>query len=139
MRNVIFGATMVLMLGCGSAPNEPSAEEIAWIEQAVVSCAAGPTVRGVDVSVYQGSVNWNAVHAAGWEFAVTRIGDGYGGDSTFVTNWAGIKNAGMIRGAYQFWRAADDQNRLADIVIAAVGRLGPGDLPVMLDIEGASM
>lgn len=45
----------------------------------------------------------------------------------------------MIRGAYQFWRASDDQNQLADIVINAVGRLGPGDLPVMLDIEGASM
>lgn len=109
------------------------------MEQAVVSCAAGPTVKGIDVSVYQGSVNWGAVHAAGWEFAVTRIGDGYGGDSTFQTNWAGIKNAGMIRGAYQFWRAANDQVRMSDIVIAAVGRLGPGDLPVMLDIEGASM
>jgi lysozyme len=139
MRNSILVATVLSIAGCSGTTNDPSAEEIAWVEQAVVSCAAGPTVKGVDVSVYQGSVNWNAVHAAGWEFAVTRIGDGYGGDSTFVTNWAGIKNAGMIRGAYQFWRAADDQNRLADIVIAAVGHLGPGDLPVMLDIEGASM
>ncbi len=137
MRNLI---PFLLLAGCVGTSPEPEAEdEYAWIEQAVVACAAGPTVRGVDVSIYQGSINWNAVHADGWDFAVTRIGDGYGGDSTFQTNWAGIKNAGMIRGAYQFWRASNDQNRMADIVIAAVGRLGPGDLPVMFDIEGASM
>jgi GH25 family lysozyme M1 (1,4-beta-N-acetylmuramidase) len=123
----------------GPSNSEPDQAELAWIEQAVVSCAAGPTVKGVDVSVYQGNIDWNAVHAAGWEYAITRIGDGYGGDSTFVNNWAGIKNAGMIRGAYQFWRASNDQNRMADLVIAAVGKLGNGDLPVMLDIEGASM
>jgi len=138
VMRISIAVVVVLLAGCAPS-SAPSDDDLAWVEQAVVSCAAGPTVRGVDVSVYQGSVDWNAVHAAGWEFAVTRIGDGYGGDSTFTTNWAGIRNAGMIRGAYQFWRATDDQNRLADIVIAAVGRLGPGDLPVMLDIEGASM
>ena len=132
--------TAVLTSCAGSVPDQSSSEkDIAWIEQAVVACASGPTVRGVDVSVYQGSVDWNAVHAAGWDFAVTRVGDGYGGDSTFATNWAGIKNAGMIRGAYQFWRATNDQNVMADIVINAVGRLGPGDLPVMFDIENDSM
>jgi GH25 family lysozyme M1 (1,4-beta-N-acetylmuramidase) len=108
-------------------------------EQAIVACAAGPTVSGLDVSEFQGGIDWNAVHGAGWAFAVTRIGDGTYIDPTFGGNWAGIKNAGMIRGAYQFFRAADDPNQLADIVVNAVGQLGPGDLPVMLDIEGASM
>ena len=134
-----LSVALTLLCGCaGTAPENETTDDLAWVEQAVVACAPGPTVRGVDVSVYQGTIDWNAVHGAGWEYAITRIGDGYGGDSTFVRNWAGIKNAGMIRGAYQFWRAGLDQNRMADIVINAVGRLGPGDLPVMFDIEGAS-
>ncbi|MDB4927569.1 MAG: hypothetical protein JWM10_53 [Myxococcaceae bacterium] len=102
----------------------------------IVVCARGETVEGVDVSIYQGSrIDWNAVHASGREFAITRIGDGLGGDSTFAINWPAIRAAGMIRGAYQFYRPNRDANAQADIVCNAVGRLGPGDLPVMLDVE----
>ena len=102
----------------------------------IVVCARGETVEGVDVSIYQGSnIDWNAVHASGRQFGITRIGDGLGGDSTFAINWPGIRAAGMIRGAYQFYRPNRDANAQADIVCAAVGRLGPGDLPVMLDLE----
>ncbi|MBK7865052.1 MAG: hypothetical protein IPJ65_41925 [Archangiaceae bacterium] len=134
------GATALLLAltACGPAL-EASTDPNGTVEQDVVVCAAGPTVRGLDVSTYQGHVDWNAVHGAGWEYAVTRIGDGYGGDNQFAANWAGIKAAGMIRGAYQFFRAANDPVQMADIVVNAVGRLGPGDLPVMLDFENASI
>lgn len=104
--------------------------------EAVVVCARGPTVEGVDVSEWQGgSIDWGAVHASGREFAITRIGDGLYRDPTFARNWEGIRAAGMIRGAYQFFRANRDAMAEANIVCEAVGRLGPGDLPAMLDVE----
>jgi GH25 family lysozyme M1 (1,4-beta-N-acetylmuramidase) len=128
-------ALLAVLLSCGQ--EESPRDTLKTARDAV--CGANNTVSGLDVSEYQGGIDWNAVHGAGWAFAVARIGDGTGHDPTFAANWDGIKNAGMIRGAYQFFRAADDPNALADIVVQAVGPLGPGDLPVMLDIEGASM
>ena len=39
-------------------------------------CAAGPTVKGVDVSTYQGQVDWAAAKKDGVAFAFARASDG---------------------------------------------------------------
>jgi lysozyme len=98
-------------------------------------CAAGTVVYGVDVSVYQGTVNWPDVKAAGDDFAIARISDGTSVDGTFATNWAGMKSAGLVRGAYQYFEPGDDPTAQANVVIQAVGVLGAGDLPVTADME----
>lgn len=124
---------VLALLGARCAPE---ADTVASTAQPVVVCARGETVEGVDVSEYQGgSIDWGAVHGSGRQFAIARIGDGLYRDPTFARNWEGIRAAGMIRGAYQFYRPNRDANAQADIVCAAVGRLGPGDLPAMLDLE----
>ena len=111
-------------------------DSVGQTAEPIVVCARGETVEGVDVSEYQGrSIDWGAVHASGRQFAIARIGDGLYRDPTFASNWAGIRAAGMIRGAYQFYRPNRDANAQADIVCAALGRLGPGELPAMLDLE----
>ena len=46
-------------------------ERVGTNSQAVTVCAGGSTVNGVDVSTYQGSVDWTSVHAAGIDFAFT--------------------------------------------------------------------
>jgi lysozyme len=93
-------------------------------------------VQGVDVSVYQGTVDWSQVAASGRGFAIARISDGTGTmDPTFAANWAGIKAAGMVRGVYQYFRAGDDPIAQADIIVNGVGSIGPGDLPPMADVE----
>jgi lysozyme len=138
MRTLRALACVLTFAACGPT-EEPSMQagldEYGTVSQDLVVCATGPTVQGLDVSVYQGTINWPQVHAAGKEFAIARIGDGLGHDGTFAGHWAGIKAAGMIRGAYQFFRPMLDPIAQADIVIAAVGRLGPGDLPVVCDVE----
>lgn len=99
-------------------------------------CPSGSTVPGVDVSAYQDSINWAAVAASGQKFAIARVSDGTGYiDPYFAGNWANMKAAGLIRGAYQFFEPSEDAVAQANIVVARVGRLGPGDLPVMLDME----
>ncbi len=73
-------------------------------EQSEVVAAAGVTqILGIDVSTFQGSINWNSVAASGKEFAFIRAIDRNGvTDTRFVSNIIGSKNAGVVAGAYQF-------------------------------------
>ncbi|MGZ3450285.1 MAG: glycoside hydrolase family 25 protein [Polyangiales bacterium] len=125
---------MTLLAGCVGDSSEPP---LGSSEQEVVVCAKGATVEGVDVSVWQGSsIDWKSVKASGREFGIARVSYGTGTiDSTFPGNWSGMKSAGMIRGAYQWFRPAQDPVAQADIVISHVGMLGAGDLPVTADVE----
>jgi lysozyme len=100
-----------------------------------VVCPGPNTVSGVDVSHYQGSINWAQVKASGRAFAVASVGDGTYEDPDFAANWSGMKAAGLIRGAYQFFEPADDPTTQANILIGKVGLLGDGDLPATLDVE----
>ncbi len=136
LASVLPAATVFVgLVGCVS--EESSQQSIGTTEEAVVVCAKGPTVEGVDVSVWQGSsIDWKAVKASGRAFGIARISYGTGTiDATFPGNWNGMKAAGMVRGAYQWFRPAQDAKAQADIVIAHVGKLGPGDLPVTADVE----
>jgi GH25 family lysozyme M1 (1,4-beta-N-acetylmuramidase) len=100
------------------------------------TCAAGTTAPGIDVSYYQGSIDWNAVQASGIAFTFVRVSDGATfSDPKFAANYAGAQTAGLIRGAYQFFRADQDIDAQANMMIAAVGTLQPGDLPPVLDVE----
>jgi GH25 family lysozyme M1 (1,4-beta-N-acetylmuramidase) len=88
------------------------------------------------VSDYDGTVNWSEVAAAGNTFAIARISDGTGyPDTTFAANWPAMKAAGLIRGSYQFFRASEDPTAQANLVVAAVGTLGAGDLAPVADVE----
>ena len=135
---VLALSLFTLAAACGPGPlNADEMGSTADVGEAVrgAQCPSGTTVPGIDVSVYQGAINWTAVKASGQEFAIARIGDGTGGDSYFAANWSGIKAAGLLRGAYQFFEPGLDATQQANIVIAKVGHLGAGDFPVMLDVE----
>jgi hypothetical protein len=68
-------------------------------------CELGPTTAGIDVSYYQGDITWQRVRRAGVQFAFIRAYDGTDVfDVKFVANWSGAKQAGLLRGAYQFFR-----------------------------------
>jgi lysozyme len=60
-------------------------------------------VQGIDVSKYQGNIDWQAVRDSGVRFAwikATEGGDVV--DSKFEANWEGARAAGIPRGAYHF-------------------------------------
>lgn len=62
-------------------------------------------MKGIDVSKWQGSIDWNAVKAAGIEFAIIKAGgsdDGFYKDPFFEANYNGAKAAGLHVGAYYF-------------------------------------
>jgi lysozyme len=95
----------------------------------------GNYLKGIDVSHYQGNVNWQDVKAAGCAFAYAKATEGASIiDPTFNTNWAGINDAGLLRGAYHFYRAEQNSTQQAQHFLSVV-KLQPGDLPPMLDFE----
>src|SRR5438132_949047 len=92
--------------------------------------------HGIDVSYYEGHIDWPQVKAAGNDFAFIRLSDGtHHLDSKFAANWAGAKDAGVIRGAYQFFRPAQSATAQANLLLDTMGALEPGDLPPTLDVE----
>jgi lysozyme len=92
-------------------------------------------VQGIDVSHFQGVVDWQQVAQAGMAFAFAKATEGITYlDPQFATNWAGIQAAGLLRGAYHFFEANDDATAQAQHFLDTV-QLTPGDLPPVLDIE----
>ncbi len=125
-------AVLALVLGgCGV----DDTANVGASRDALTVCAAGTTLEGVDVSKYQGTIDWSQVAASGRAFGIARVGDGHYVDPYFDTNWADMRTAGMVRGTYQFFRPKYDAASQADIVISHLGTLGPGDLPPTIDVE----
>ena len=99
-------------------------------------CDTGPVTRGIDVSYYQGEIDWEQVRASGVEFAFIRVSDGEETpDAMFELNWGGAKAAGIRRGMYQYFRPTGDIAAQADLAIAMAKKRGAGELPPVLDIE----
>ncbi len=100
-------------------------------------CANGATTKGIDISKWQGTIDWAKVKTAGIEFAFVRVSDGANTkDLKFASNWSGAKAAGIIRGAYQFFRPSQSVTTQADLMIDALGgTYTPGDLPPVIDVE----
>lgn len=62
-------------------------------------------MKGIDVSKWQGSIDWNAVRNAGYEFAILKTGgsdDGFYTDPYFEINYRNATAAGMHVGAYYY-------------------------------------
>ncbi|MFF0105272.1 lysozyme [Streptomyces hirsutus] len=60
-------------------------------------------VQGIDVSHWQGGINWTSVRNSGIQFAWMKATEGTGyKDPSFNTNYPAAHNAGVIRGAYHF-------------------------------------
>jgi lysozyme len=92
---------------------------------------------GIDVSDFQGKINWPAVAKAGCTYGFAKATEGATLVSdTFAANWAGMKAAGLKRGAYHFFHAAKDPIVQANLFIKTVP-FQPGDLPPVLDVETA--
>lgn len=96
-------------------------------------------MEGVDVSYFNGDVDWYALKAAGIDFAICRTGYGKGGvDDTFPYNVYGAHQAGLICGAYHYSYAmnAGDAVIEADFCRRVIHEAGVLlELPVFFDME----
>jgi lysozyme len=132
--------TVLVLVATSCAPPRPAPDEHPGsVDEAITQCPGRDKLRGIDVSYYQGRIDWPRVSASGVSFAFARVADGATFvDPAFADNWPAMKAARVIRGSYQFFRPAQDPVAQAAVFlreIEARGGLRPGDLPPALDIE----
>ncbi|RAK62720.1 glycoside hydrolase family 25 protein [Hymenobacter edaphi] len=95
----------------------------------------GYSVHGIDVSSYQGRIDWEEVARHRVRFAFIKATEGVSlRDRRFARNWRGAKQAGICRGAYHFFQPNYDGTQQANL-FTRTADLGPGDLPPVLDVE----
>lgn len=99
-----------------------------------------PQVHGVDISHYQGDINWSKLSQAVYEnstinfvFMKATEGGDYV-DDTFQQNFAAARDCGLVRGAYHFYQPSVPAELQVASFIRQV-KLLPGDLPPVLDVE----
>lgn len=92
-------------------------------------------VSGIDVSHYQGIIDWDALAREGHDFVFIKATEGRDlKDTAFATNWKLAGDAGMRRGAYHFFRPEVSAEAQARNFFGSVN-LQTGDLPPVIDVE----
>lgn len=96
--------------------------------------------KGIDVSHWQGEIDWRTVKASGIDFAIIKAGgadDGYYKDSKFESNYKGCKDNGIKVGAYYFSNATTTDEAVVEAIKFTELLKGKQfDMPVYFDIEG---
>lgn len=112
----------------------------------VTGWAGEPPYRYIDVSRYQGEIDWAQVAAAGYKGAMLKTvstnrklskrADGLYIDPTFERNYAGARAAGLDVGVYYYTYATSEA--MADAELALLRQAVYGKeltLPVAVDVE----
>ncbi|MGZ8601205.1 MAG: GH25 family lysozyme [Actinomycetota bacterium] len=98
----------------------------------------GPTLPGIDVSHWQGTIDWERVAEKGKRFAFLKATDGHDFlDPTFFTNRAGARANGLLVGAYHFARPDPSKGDAVEEARWFVSQSNPkpGNLLPVLDLE----
>lgn len=108
-----------------------------------LTCISGQSLLGVDVSEYQGQIQWDRVKNAGVAFAMVRLGfRGWGSAGSVVADARGLENlhgakaAGLMTGVYFFSQAisVEEAKEEAQFVLEQLGGQKL-DLPIVFDWE----
>ena len=101
-----------------------------------VSNTAKSVAKGVDVSEWQGNINWSHVKTDGVKFAIIRAGIGHRVDDQFANNYAGCKSNSVPVGAYWYSKATtvtEAKQEAQDFLAALKGKTF--EYPVYMDLE----
>lgn len=99
------------------------------------------TRQGIDVSHWQGDIDWEQVKASGIDFVIVKAGGsdaGFYTDSRFEENYAGAKAAGLMVGAYYFvgkYCISDGDGSADAERFLKICEGKTFDLPLFIDIE----
>lgn len=123
-------------------PVNPYGPEDFGFDGNYLSCLAGECMVGIDVSTWQGEVDWNQVRDAGISFVMIR--GGYRGtelgalfeDDMAQSHYAGAKEAGLKVGAYFFSQAiTPEEAREEAIYLMHIVKDWELDMPLVYDWE----
>lgn len=101
--------------------NEFDPADFVYDEDGYLTCTAGSYERGIDVSAYQGKIDWKKVADSGVTFVIIRVaGRGYGSsgalydDKLAQANYKGAKAAGLKVGGYFFSQAISPEEAVEE-------------------------
>ncbi|HAD97528.1 MAG TPA: glycosyl hydrolase family 25 [Cryomorphaceae bacterium] len=139
-------AIIGLMLACNnpsSTDNSKKEDTTTANQEKAVTPPPAPTktgpVLGIDVSHFQGDINWQEIKAARLDFAYDKAtqGEDYK-DPDYLHNREGAHAVGLIHGGYHFYVAGDNPDKQAANFLSAV-TYEEGDMPPVLDLEQGGM
>ena len=126
-------------------PDSPAPEKVSTVDT-VPGWTGEPPYRYLDVSRYQGTIDWAQVAAAGYKGAMLKTvstnhklskrPDGLYIDPTFETNYRNAKAAGLDVGVYYYTYATSEA--MADAELALVRQAVYGKeltMPLAVDVE----
>lgn len=93
-------------------------------------------IKGIDVSSYQGKPDWTKAAKSGIKFAILRIHQKTGVDSSFEHNYKNCRSSGLLVGGYKYSYALTPAQAIdeAEAVIEVLNGRGL-DFPVFYDLE----
>ena len=92
-------------------------------------------IKGIDVSSYQGNIDWEKVAADGIKFAILRGTIKSGSmDTSFERNYKGATENGLDVAVYHFSYALNSNTAIND-AINLVNKLNGKKIPIWLDLE----
>lgn len=92
-------------------------------------------IRGIDISHYQGEIDWERLKTEDIRFVFIKATEGGDHrDPAFAENWNKAGQAGISRGAYHFFTFCRTGKEQAQNFIATVPA-EPGNLPPVIDLE----
>ena len=100
-----------------------------------------PLAKGVDVSTYNGLLDWKAIKTSGIDFAIIRAGSSISGeDLYFDTNYNAAREAGVFVGAYYYVEVNSVEEILEQVELLKEIIAGKKfEYPIYLDIEKDSL
>ena len=135
-----------VLFGRDSESPAPETPRETPVEEAVTGWEGDPPYRYIDVSRYQGAIDWAQVAAAGYNGAMLKTvstnhklskrADGLYIDPTFETNYRNAKAAGLDVGVYYYTYATSEA--MADAELSLLRQAVHGKeltLPVTVDVE----
>ena len=135
-----------VLFGVDSESPAPETPRETPVEKVVTGWEGDPPYRYIDVSRYQGAIDWAQVAAAGYKGAMLKTvstnrklskrADGLYIDPTFETNYRNAKAAGLDVGVYYYTYATSEA--MADAELALLREAVRGKeltMPVAVDVE----
>lgn len=150
MRVVLLLVLSIALASCGrSKPPEETVSKVANIKVSTTNVKFDDSdrfdwtgtrpwrypIHGIDVSKYQGEIDWRTAGRSGVNFAFIKATEGADHlDESFQDNWRAARRAGVLRGAYHFYYFCRTAKEQANWFTRNVPRDAKA-LPPVLDME----
>ena len=110
---------------------------IAVVHRDAGGCRSPRRSAGIDVSSFQGVINWSEVARTCIGFAYLRVAAGRTVDPTYGPNATAARSTGLAVGSYQYFHPEQDALAQARLFISHVA-FRRGDLAPVIDVETTS-